>query len=327
MASIAYHHTVNELQGLGLVDAGPFGSAAWFRLLEQSVRRARFLVVSEAGEAVVFPLIGDDRQARALTNWYAFTWAPLASLEADNALYQAAASALRGHAVVLDKLEHADADRLERAFREAGFAVRREQCDTNHYLSVADRSFAEYLAARPGPLRTTLKRKARKVAVRLARRFDAADWEAYEAIYSRSWKPAEGDRALLRGFAKAESAAGHYLLGIASADGAPVAAQFWTVQDGKAYIHKLAHLTEAEALSPGTTLTAALMEEVIDRDRVAEIDFGTGDDGYKADWMEAVRPRWRLTCLDPRQPRHWPGLAKAAARAGLRQLVSSDAAA
>jgi hypothetical protein len=34
-------------------------------------------------------------------------------------------------------------------------------CDVNHVLEVGGRSYAEYLAARPGPLRTTLKRKAK----------------------------------------------------------------------------------------------------------------------------------------------------------------------
>jgi hypothetical protein len=52
---------------------------------------------------------------------------------------------------------------------------------------------------------------------------------------------------------------------------------------------------------------------------VALVDFGTGDQSYKADWMEAVRPRVRIDCLDPAQPRAWAPLAKrrlSALRAG-----------
>ena len=63
-------------------------------------------------------------------------------------------------------------------------------------------------------------------------------------------------------------------------------------------------------LSAGTTLSAALFERSIDIDRVELIDFGTGNDRYKADWMEQVRPRYRIDCLDLRQPRAWPALAK-----------------
>ena len=69
-------------------------------------------------------------------------------------------------------------------------------------------------------------------------------------------------------------------------------------------------------------LSAALFEQVIDRDRVEWVDFGTGDDPYKRDWMEQVRPRWRLTCLRAGDPRNWPTLAKALAR----KLVSRPAA-
>ncbi|HAN90266.1 MAG TPA: GNAT family N-acetyltransferase, partial [Erythrobacter sp.] len=112
-------------------------------------------------------------------------------------------------------------------------------------------------------------------------------------------------------FARAEGAAGRIRLGLAYAAGEPVAAQFWTVEGGTAYIHKLAHIEAAKPLSAGTTLSAALFERVIDTDGVSLVDFGTGADTYKRDWMEANRPRYRLDCLDWRQPRAWPAIARA----------------
>ena len=42
---------------------------------------------------------------------------------------------------------------------------------------------------------------------------------------------------------------------------------------------------------------------MIDNDRVGLVDFGTGDQPYKADWMNAVRPLYRIDCLDIRAPR------------------------
>ena len=163
--------------------------------------------------------------------------------------------------------------------------------------------FCRVLAGRPGALRTTLKRKAKKVEVEILDQFDPAAWAAYEAIYGESWKPEEGDPPLLRRFAEAEGAAGRMRLGIARANGEAVAAQFWTVEDGTAYIHKLAHRESAKPLSAGTTLSAALFEHVIDRDGVSLVDFGTGDDPYKRDWMELVRPRYRLDCAATRGSR------------------------
>ena len=62
------------------------------------------------------------------------------------------------------------------------------------------------------------------------------------------------------------------------------------------------------------------MEQGIDRDDVALVDFGTGDDGYKRDWMEEARPRYRLECWRKNDPRNWPSIGKAR----LRALVSRN---
>ena len=115
---------------------------------------------------------------------------------------------------------------------------------------------------------------------------------------------------MLRAFAQSEGEAGRLRLGVARAGGQAVAAQCWTVENGAAYIHKLAHLESHKPLSAGTTLSAALFAHVIDIDKVALVDFGTGDQSYKADWMEAVRPRFRIDCLDMGQPRAWAPLGK-----------------
>jgi len=88
----------------------------------------------------------------------------------------------------------------------------------------------------------------------------------------------------------------------------------WTVEGGTAFIHKLAHRESAKALSPGSVLSAALFRHVIDEDRVATIDFGTGDDPYKRDWMEEVRSRWRLEIVRAGAPANWPFLAQKAAQ-------------
>jgi hypothetical protein len=213
------------------------------------------------------------------------------------------------------------AERLAKAFRKAGWAVIFEQCDTNSVLRVGGRSYLTYLASRPGPLRTTLQRKAKKLEVEISTGFDPAAWSAYEEVYAASWKPTEGKPEMLRRFAEQEGAAGRLRLGIARHEGRPVAAQFWTVESGTAFIHKLAHVEGTEKLSAGTVLTAALFEHVIDADQVELVDFGTGNDPYKAMWMEELRPRYRVDCLRPGNPASWPHLAKGA----LRKLASRPA--
>ncbi|OYW46277.1 MAG: hypothetical protein B7Z36_04960 [Novosphingobium sp. 12-63-9] len=197
-------------------------------------------------------------------------------------------------------------------------------------LSVDGRSFAEYWASRPGQLRETVRRKGKKgvVSLRIETEFHAADWDAYEAIYGLSWKPTEGRPTFLRRFAEMESDAGALRLGVAEIDGKAVAAQFWTVEGGTAFIHKLAHDEAAKAQSPGTLLSAALFEHVIDRDGVQLVDFGTGNDPYKRDWMDGCRTRYALEFYRPGAVRHWKALGKLAVRTALarRPLVSAPTA-
>ena len=326
MTAISYHDTVNDLQDLDWSDAGPFARLQWFALLEESGIKPLFATATGDGNGITLPLHRSVNGLEALTNWYAFTWSDLrAGNPASDIMLDALARDLRQrtHRVTLRKVPEEDGTlaRLTHAFRQAGWMVLAEACDTNHVLPVAGRSYAAFLADRPGRLRTTLKRKAKKVHVSLSTRFEPSDWQAYEDIYAESWKPAEGDPALLRAFAMAESAAGRFRFGLARHEGKPVAAQFWTVDGDTAYIHKLAHRSDADALSPGTTLTAALFERVIDIDGVEWVDFGTGDDPYKRDWMEQVRTRWQVTCLRPAAPRNWPTVAKHL----LRKLVSGGA--
>lgn len=311
MTTVSYHKTVNALQAMNFVQTGPFARAEWFALLEERAEKVLVAVAEKEDRKVTMAFADRGSRLDALTNWYSFTWAPHGDDE--DLLSELARNLRRGRSrVVMAPVpgESGDAARLERAFEAAGWRVERSMCDHNHVLEVRGRSFTDYWAGRPGQMRTTLKRKAKKVAVEIHTRFDPEAWAAYEAVYADSWKPEEGDPVLLRRFAEGEAEAGRMRLGIVRHEGAPVAAQFWTVEGGVAYIHKLAHLEAMKHLSAGTTLSAALFEHAIDIDKVALVDFGTGNDPYKRDWMEIDRPRYRIDCLNPGSPRAWPALTK-----------------
>lgn len=325
MLETRYHDSVNVLQemfaspGASWSPTGPFDRPEWFaRLTETGLHP---LVATSQGNATTAAVVLTQNAGRitALTNWYSFTWRPFLTHDgAHTDALTAIAQGLRtkGHRVTLSPVpdEDGSATRLAAAFADAGWRVEVSQCDTNHVLNIAGRAFSDYWAARPGPLRTTLKRKASRLSLEIFDRFDPQAWREYERIYAASWKPSEGEPALLRDFAQAEGKAGRLRLGIARHNGEPVAAQFWTVENAVAYIHKLAHLEECASLSAGTVLSAALFKRVIDQDRVDLIDFGTGDEPYKRDWMEATRPRFQIDCLDMKQPRAWVDLARLALR-------------
>lgn len=333
----AYHHDVREVQPGDALDAllsaprqkAPFDRLWWWRGLAEHCAIAGEIhgVRSASGDALLALQVTSPGHLTALANWYTFRFRPI--LEGDPALLAELARSLTGHArrVTLDKVpdEDGSASLLETAFKSAGWLVLREFCDTNHVLHVAGRDFATYHAALPGPLRTTLKRKSTKVITRILTHFDADAWDEYEAIYTESWKPEEGSPAFLRAFAEAEAAAGRLRLGLAHDANAPdapaIAAQFWTVEGGTAYIHKLAHRESARKLSPGSVLSAALFCHVIDIDKVDLVDFGTGDDTYKRDWMNAERPRYRIEAFRPFSIHNVPRVARLFLRRMLGRLA------
>jgi len=322
--SIEYHDDLKEVQGDAALAAllhapaarAPFDRLEWWQGLADCCDFLPLLAVVRDGEhRGVLPLLRRGRQIHCLANWYVFRVAPLFTPGADRAaLLTELAKDLAGETphLVLSPLpdELGETAMLADALRQAGWATFVDPCDVNHVLPVGGRSYAEYLAGRAGPLRTTLKRKADKVAVNIETAFNPDSWDAYEAIYAQSWKGEEGCPGFLRRFAEQEGSAGRLRLAIARAEGQPVAAQFWTVEAGTAFIHKLAHREDAKALSPGTTLTAALLERVIDVDKVDLVDFGTGNDPYKRDWMEQVRPRYRIEAFRAKWPGTWPAIAR-----------------
>jgi hypothetical protein len=278
--------------------------------------RARcFIAVAREGDAIAaLPLCETHSGLGALANWYSFIARPRLTGGGERLLPALVRSLSAVGALQFAPLPQHEAALMLGAVRSAGWFGALTPDHVNHVLHPAGRDFATWWAGRPGRLRETVRRKGRTVAIRIARQFDADDWSAYEAIYAKSWKPAEGSPAFLRRFAQAEGAAGRLRLGLASIDDRPVAAQFWTVEQGTAFIHKLAHDPAAATHSPGTVLTHALFAMAFDDDRVDTIDFGTGDDAYKRDWMESSRTRYRLDAVHPRAVRHWPRLAKLATK-------------
>ena len=303
--------------------ASLFDRLEWLETLHRMTLRGKapFLIGAQDGESRLWlPLMEySNGHYAALANWYNFHWRPVFDNAADEVsklalLREAALTAQkRARRLTLAPLPDEDqsATLITNAFRQAGWAVFSEQCDENHVLEVKGRSFDAYWESRPSRLKNTVKRKGKLgvVTIRIEREYQPDSWADYERVYARSWKPHEGSPEFLRQLAERESVAGALRIGLAYIDGTPVAAQFWTVENGAALIHKLAHDERHMQASAGTLLSAALFQHVIDVDHVDLIDFGTGNDAYKAEWMEKVRPRYRLELFWPNHPANWPYIA------------------
>ena len=285
---------------------------------------------SEGALAWLFLRRDSLRSASALANWYSFAFRPIFAGHPDTTrqagMIVAVAKRFRTARPRIASIElspvptdDGTAEMLENAFRRAGWLVSVRECSTSWTANVAGMSFADYWAARPGQLRSTLKRKLGKAEfeTQILADFSEDDWAIYEEIYAESWKPLEGLPEFLKDLAVAEAKAGCLRLGICRIEGVAVAAQLWTVENGVALIHKLAHRESATELSPGTVLSAAMFRHVIDKDNVDVIDFGTGNDPYKADWMDRSTPLMLITAHNPITATGLLGAAKA----GLSRLV------
>ena len=106
---------------------------------------------------------------------------------------------------------------------------------------------------------------------------------------------------------------------MARKEGRPVAVQLWLVENGEAVIHKLAYAESAKSMSPGTLLGMEMFRRALDEDHVRAIDYGTGDDGYKKDWMGERRVLWQIEAFNPRTLRGLAGALRAAASALVRR--------
>lgn len=304
----------------GALERAPslFERLGWFRLVAAHCPPPGRLLVARGRKderAAWLFLAEQGGRAEAWRCWYSLRFGLVGDAEGAEAI----AEALRKRLSRLEIAPLEDPEPLAGAFRRAGWAIFLGPATASWRIDTAGQDFAAYWAARPGKLRNTAQRKAKAAGldIEIGRDFDPAAWAAYEEVYAASWKPEEGSPAFLRALAEQEGEAGRLRLGIARKDGRPLAAQLWTVEAGTAWIHKLAYREDSKMLSPGTVLSMAMFRAVLDEDRVSRIDYGTGDDGYKKDWMAERATLWRLEAYNLASPRGLLG----AARAGLSALV------
>ena len=122
---------------------------------------------------------------------------------------------------------------------------------------------------------------------------------AFQEVYSASWKVPEPYPEFVPSLIRQLATAGMLRLGIARLSGRTIAAQLWIVDKQKASIYKVAYHGDFASYSPGTVLTAHVLQHVIDLDHVAEVDFLIGDDKYKRLWMSDRRERWGIVAYNP----------------------------
>lgn len=273
-------------------------------------------------EAWLFLMESGPRSLSALANWYSFSWRPIFLGDPDPPARAHMVEAMARHLLKdvgqIDLYPLGDGTDLTGwladAFRRAGWFTVRRPMGGRHVLRLDGSDFAAYWAARPGRLRNQVKRKGRAGRFTLSIDHMLTDdlWRDYEAVQERSWKEPEPGLPFLRALAAREGAAGTLRLGFARAEGRPVATQLWTVENGVALIHKLSHDRAFDEGSPGTLLSHAMFAHAIDVDHVRLIDYGTGDNPYKTEWMGGRETLHRMDCFNPRMASSWIPAARTA---------------
>ena len=319
------HAALAELPGEALA---LFGAAQgygmtrnWFAATEAAALPgdARAAYVAVGGELLV-PMVWRGRRLLSMTTPYTWEFAPLLRPGAAPGPAMAAfARACRAAPVVMLEALDPEAETtraLEAGLRRAGRVVRRFAHFGNWSEAVGGRDWPAYLAARPGALRETLRRRWRDAGDRLRPEMitAASDIErgiaAYEQVYARSWKVPEPFAGFGPALMRAAAAEGALRLAVLWQGEAPVAAQYWVLHAGVASVLKLAHDEAHRALSPGTLLTGWAIRQLIERDGVRRLDFGRGDDGYKRQWAGERRARIGLLAGLPWHPLGAAALAR-----------------
>ena len=323
-----------------LLDPRAFWSGRiWYDTMLAHALPAEAEPLAARAGAVAVPLLGTGKALRSLTTPYTQDWRPLAPPGLDAAGWHDAGQGFGAllrlrPPVLLEAIDPFGAwlTPFLAGLRACGIrSARFDHVGVWRETLPEGQGWEDYLADRPSTLRQTVERKGKRAARETRFSLIAAPGaaleagiEAFHAVRAGSWKPAEPfpdfDAALMR----AAAASGALRLGVLTrvADDTPLAAQYWILDQGgaRATVPKLFHLEAARAASPGTVLTAMMVRHLITEDRVRTLDFGRGDDAYKAHWVSGRVQFIGLVLADPRHPAGLAALARQAAGRLRRRL-------
>jgi hypothetical protein len=285
----------------------------WFEALAATTLSARedacviVLAGSDGSALAAMPVVlVDGRPIRGLTS--PFTTEFCMPLGGDDIarLFGKLLAGRVGASLRLDALDGPATAALAQGLAAGGMAVLRFRHFANWFEPVGD--FDAYWAGRDSKLKATVKRKAAPLLRDGRLRFDMPDLKAgwregadvYNAIYAKSWKPAEPHPRFIDTLLEKLGPRGIARLAVARIDNVPAAAQIWLVQDTSATIFKLAHDPAFDRQSPGTLLTHWALGRLCGPGGVREVDFGRGDDTYKRLWLSATRDRVGLLAATPK---------------------------
>ncbi len=296
-----------------------FFTREWFETLsatmvEDGQSLLLFGVIDDGRLLALLPLIGSGDRWQSYSHRYSslFSLLMVEGIPTEALVCLAEGlSQFASHSLQLSPVAEDDSNllMLGQVLESLGYECHQHFLFYNWIHRTGHQSFDEYMAARPAQLRNTITRKQRKLErehkfkLQLFKGDEVQQGlKDYYAAYSASWKANEQYVDLLDALAINLAVPGWTRLAILTIEGKAAAAQLWFVVQGKASIFRLAYDEQWKHYSPGSILTAYLMRYVIDEDKVEEIDFLTGNEAYKQDWMSGRRQRLKLLFVKPPKP-------------------------
>ncbi len=311
-----------------------FESPAWFDLFAAralaEAERPIFLEIQGKPDAAtsdgVIPLIASKhpdapypRLLRSMVNYYSCSYGPIRSSSLDEEVaIKRAADELVSFASGFDMVQLNPIDEASpflaasrHAFIRARWLTETYTCFGNWYAPTDGLSYSDYLSACKSSFPGTcekrrqqfLKRKNVRLEIQSDESHIDAAIDAYTKVYRASWKTPEPFVDFIPSLIRLAASNGWLRLGLAFVGSEPAAAQLWFVVNRRALIYKIAYDDRFSKLSVGSVLSSHMFANALDVDHVAEIDYLSGDDEYKAKWMTRRREKHGLMAFNPLTPR------------------------
>jgi CelD/BcsL family acetyltransferase involved in cellulose biosynthesis len=287
----------------------PFARPGWFSSWLGAFGADGFEVLAlrrDGRLAAVLPILAGRRAVRSVTNWHTPRFELVAEDDTARRTVFAALCERRPRRIDLSFLDAADADELRAAW---GPAPTNSRTLWDSPYVVVDQAWDTYWQGLSKNLRSSVRRRRKGLEAKGAVEVEVCDGgeglhvllEECFRLEAGGWKGERGtainsNPETLRFYtALAEWAAGSGLLNLSllRLDGRIIAFNYSLESGRRHYMMKLGHDVQLSALSPGTVLTAAMVERAFEVG-LESYEFLGNPDRYKLQWATGSRRRVRL---------------------------------
>jgi ribosomal protein S18 acetylase RimI-like enzyme len=307
-----------------------FTTFSWYQLFVKTVNPSNYDFLVDENAGVILPVKYKNspfnRALLSLSNFYS----PIYRLPNFQKLANLLKHQKSWDVLKLQPLSENDATEIVAQLNNSSIPALTYFCFGNWYLDVNGRSFEDYFSGLSSRVKNTVERKTKKffampnTSLKIISENHNLDLAIsdYNRVYQASWKQEESHPDFISGLCYLAASQNALRLGIAYIDDVAIAAQLWIVADKTAYIYKLAYDEAYKKLGVGSILTAKLMRHVMDVDKVAKVDYLTGDDAYKKDWMSHRQERFGIVAFNTKTFRGLLQMSKVFAVFYLKQLLT-----